>query len=123
MNLSTTLIKVNGSLLPKLKTYDVSYEDLTVDAGRNMSGDLVFTHVGTFPKITLEFAATTENEMSIIANLFKNPTFSVEYYDVISKSTKTQDFYKGGFKPSLFRKDIGLYNAFGFNIIAVKKMS
>jgi len=117
-----TLVRINSTNLPKLKSYEPNYVKLWADGGRNMAGELNATFIGNFIKITLEFAYTTRAEMTILTNLFLNSTFSVDWYDVASNSLKTQDFYAGDFKIPLFRKDTEVYAPFSVNIISFKKI-
>ena len=124
MSVSTeNLIEINSTVLPKVKKYVVQRSKLYTDAGRNLAGELKSTFIGIFPKIKLEFAPTTSTEMTLIAGLLDNPSFTVEWFDEVSGTVKTGTFYAGDFDVSLLKKTDEIYNAFSVNIISFKKMT
>lgn len=119
-----TLLTINGTPLPGLKKYRVSYSKFWRNAERNMSGDVRATFVGVFPKLELEFGGVLdENRVSQIVNLLNNAYFSVTYFDPKSKATRTAQYYAGDYAVELMDKQRGLYQPFTVNLVPVSRTS
>lgn len=119
----TDLVRINSTVLPKVRSYKVGRNKLWTDTGRSMSGELKATFVGIFPKLSIEFAPTTEEEMSTLTSLLDLPSFNVAWWDARTEGVKTGTYYAGDFEYGLFRKDIGLYDSFSVNLIPFRRMS
>ena len=117
------LAKINGTELKRIKKYEVSLPKLSTDAGRNMKGNLKVTHLGIFPKLSLEFRPMTEEQMAEIGVLLDNPSFTLEWWNPISRSYKTDTFYSGDTSFSLILKDKRIYDSFKVSIIAFNAMT
>lgn len=119
----SNLITINSTPLPKVKKFAVQYNKLWTDAGRNMQGDLRSTYVGIFPKIVLNFAHTTQDEIDTLLSLLNQPSFTVEWWDADSETAKSGTFYAGDFEIGVFNKQKELYEPFGVNLIAFNKLT
>ena len=51
------------------------------DSGRNLSGTMVASLVGIFPKIILEFGKLTKSELEVIIPILDKPYQNTTYYD------------------------------------------
>lgn len=117
------LVKLNTiDLTPYLKSYNVSRPKLSTDSGRNMAGNLVFTHLGIFPKLTLEFRPITEAEADTIITLLDNPSVTVSWWDAVTRGYKEAAFYPSDFDYSILLKDRGYYNTFKVSLVSINKM-
>ncbi len=116
-----TLIKINGITLPKVKSFKTGRNKFWKDAERNMQGELRSTLIGVFPKLEVEFSITTESEISTIVALLDNAYFTVQYFDVRSKSLKSAQYYCADYSVELFSKSRGLYAPFKVSLIPVRK--
>lgn len=117
------LVKIDNTSLPKLKAWKVGPNKLWTDAGRTMSGKLRATFVGIFPKIGLEFAHTTEDEMQVLAGLLDQSDFTVSWWDPATKSIKSGLYYAGDYEIPMFSVSRGLYAPFSVNLIPFDKKS
>jgi hypothetical protein len=114
---TSVLLKINNQVVPKLKEYSVTPEDLTVDAGRNLKGVLKATRVRTAIKLLLEFAPMTENEIQTLAGLLEPFQLTVQYYDPRSKTVKSGTFYNNTPNYGVLIKAKALYKPFSLNLI------
>lgn len=67
------------------------------DSGRSLSGEMVATLIGIFPKIILQFRKLTKAELEIIAPILDSATQNVTYYDPNKKATITITTYTGDY--------------------------
>ena len=70
--ITATLLKINGTTVPGIKSYKVGYNHLWKDADRNMSGSVRASLIGIFPK----------NGISLVSNIF----FFVSIVDSFSRA-------------------------------------
>ena len=119
----TYTIKLNNTSLPKLRAYKVGRNKLWNDAGRNMSGSLRATLTGLFPKIILEFAPTTADEMQTINGLLDQAFFTVSWWDSATKSLKSGQYYASDYETPLLNLEKELYDGFAVNLVPVDKLS
>lgn len=117
------LIKINNTDLPKLKAWKLGRNKLWADANRNMAGELNSTFIGLFPKISLEFTYTTEDEMQTLVNLLDNPFFNVSFWNPGTKTIKTGEYYAGDFDIPIFSVERGLYMPFNVNLVPKSKIT
>ena len=94
------------------------------DSGRNLSGTMVASLVGVFPKLILEFRKLTKSELEIIIPILDRPYQNTTYYDPNKKQNVTMRTYTGDYEVS--NKGIigseGLKNeSFNCSFIAVSK--
>lgn len=120
----TNLLKINSSDVTKLTEYEVEYNTLWADAGRNMAGDLRSTFIGNFPKINVTFNHLTREQATTIVNLLTtNSSFTVEWYDVASNTLKSGTFYRNDFKVPILSKKRELFKPFSVSFISFNKSS
>lgn len=102
-----------------------SYNKLwSSDSGRNLSGTMVATLVGNYPKIVLEFGSLTQQQLETIIPILDKPFQNTTYYDPYKKANVTMRTYTGDYEYS--NKGIigneGLKNGgFSCSFIAVSK--
>jgi hypothetical protein len=123
LNASTVLLKINNYEPPALKTFKVERNKLWTNAGRDMDGGLHADSLGIYPKLNLEFTYSTAAEMQAIMALLDLDSFTVAWYDQVSDTIKTGEYYAGDHSYSIFRKDIALYDPFNVNLIPYRRMS
>jgi hypothetical protein len=93
------------------------------DSGRNLSGTMVASLVGIFPKIILEFGKLTKSELEVIIPILDKPYQNTTYYDPYKKQNVTMRTYTGDYEVS--NKNIISGNtkneSFSCSFIAVSK--
>lgn len=70
------------------------------DSGRNLSGTMVASLVGVFPKLILEFRKLTKSELEIIIPILDKPYQNTTYYDPNKKANVTMRTYTGDYEVS-----------------------
>lgn len=70
------------------------------DSGRNLSGDMVATLVGVYPKIILEFRKLTKTELETVIPILDRPFQNTTYYDPNKKQNITMRTYTGDYEVS-----------------------
>lgn len=70
------------------------------DSGRNLSGTMVASLVGVFPKLVLEFRKLTKAELEIIIPILDKPYQNTTYYDPNKKQNVTMRTYTGDYEVS-----------------------
>lgn len=116
-----TVLKINNVEPAKLSGYSVSRGKLWDDAGRNLAGELKATLIGIFPKISLKFVPTTQEEMNEIIGLLEPSVLIVQWWDEKSQSVKVANFYAGDYDIGILNKSKDLYSGFNVNLIAYSK--
>lgn len=122
MAFSGKLLKINGSSVPGLRDYKVTYAKLWKDAERNMNGDVAASFIGIFPKIELAFRdGLTEDEIAKITALLVIPYFSVEFYNPKVKGASTAQYYASDFSVEVLERNRGLFKGTTVNLVPVSK--
>lgn len=104
-------------LTPYIKSYQLDYNVLVKDEGRNARGNLTLTVLNEKAKINLVLRPLTDAEMaSVLALPF---VATVEYWDSETQTQKTATMYKSTASPNFYSNvsDVGLYNDFSINLI------
>ena len=70
------------------------------DSGRNLSGTMVASLVGVFPKLILEFRKLTKSELEVIIPILDKPYQNTTYYDPYKKQNVTMRTYTGDYEVS-----------------------
>ena len=70
------------------------------DSGRNLSGTMVASLVGIFPKLILEFRKLTKSELEVIIPILDEPYQNTTYYDPNKKQNVTMRTYTGDYEVS-----------------------
>lgn len=100
------------------------YNKLWSEGGRNLKGDMTGVYLGTFPKITLQFAPLTKAEMEIITPILDSARQTVTYYDPTKKANYTMTTYTGDYEitnKGIVGKDGITNEGFSCSFIAVSK--
>ena len=70
------------------------------DSGRNLSGTMVATLVGIYPKIILEFGRLTKEQLEVVISILDKPFQNTTYYDPYKKENVTMRTYTGDYEVS-----------------------
>lgn len=70
------------------------------DSGRNLSGTMVASLVGVFPKLVLEFRKLTKSELEVVIPILDRPFQNTTYYDPNKKANVTMRTYTGDYEVS-----------------------
>lgn len=70
------------------------------DSGRNLSGTMVASLVGVFPKLVLEFRKLTKAELEVVIPILDKPYQNTTYYDPNKKQNVTMCTYTGDYEVS-----------------------
>ena len=117
-----TLLRINGQIVPNIKTYKVGNNKLWADAERNMNGDVRATFIGVFPKIELEIGGVlTSTIVANLCSLLDQSYFSVTFYDPKTRANRTAQYYASDYTVELIDKSRELYEPFTVNLIPVSK--
>lgn len=115
------IIKINQTVIPKVKKYKLGYNLLWTNAERNMTGSLNADLIGEFPKIEVEFPdGLTQAEVTQIGNLLAHPFFEVEYWDSRLGRYTIAKYYRGDYEVELMNKNKQLYFGFKVNLIPLE---
>ena len=68
------------------------------DSGRNLSGTMVATLVGIYPKIILEFGRLTKEQLEVVISILDKPFQNTTYYDPYKKENVTMRTYTGDYE-------------------------
>lgn len=123
--ITATLLKINGTTVPGIKTYKVGYNHLWKDADRNMSGSVRASLIGIFPKIEVETREVIDRSeiQAIYTALETNPYFSVTFWDPATDTTKTANYYTADWAVELESKNRGLYKGTTITLVPVDRRS
>ena len=122
-NITNNLLKIGNTNISNISEYTVQYNKLWKDADRNMNGDVRATLIGIFPKIVCK---TTVQEQSLVATLgalLNQPYFSVTFYDPITNSVKTAQYYASDYSTKLKLRQGSLIDEISFSLVPVSKRS
>ena len=122
-NISQNLLKIGNTNISNISEYEVQYNKLWKDADRNMNGDVRATLIGIFPKLVCK---TTVQERSLVAtlgNLLNQPYFSVTFYDPLTNTTKTAQYYASDYSTKLKMRQGSLIDEISFSLVPVSKRS
>lgn len=95
--MADTSIKIKGTVIPAPVSMSISLEDLDADSQRDVSTATLYRNRirSDVLKISLTYSMDDISDVSNILNLVSDSTFSVEYFDIKSKSRKTTTMYAG----------------------------
>lgn len=119
----TTLLKIDGTTITKVKSYSVERNKLWTDADRNMAGDLRATFIGLFPKINVEMGYLTGDELKALVLLLDQASFTLEWWNEGTQTLKSGTYYAGDYVTPIFDKTKELYQPFTVNLIPFSKMT
>lgn len=119
----STLLKIDGVTVPNVKEYTVERAKLWSNANRTLSGELKADFIGLFPKIKVKFSVMDSDDMAILTDMLDTAFFTLTWYDALSESLKSAQYYAGDYDTPLIDKSRELYNEFWVSLIPVAKDS
>ena len=114
-------MKINGTDITNICEYSVQYNKLWADADRNMAGEVRATLIGIFPKIVVKTTVQEINKVMTMGTLLNTPYFSVTYFDFITNTTKTANYYASDFEVKLKTRRNSLVDVVSFSLVPVSK--
>jgi hypothetical protein len=119
----STLLKIDGVTVPKVKEYNIVWSKLWGNAERTMAGELQADFIGIFSKIEVSFAPMGATNMSTVIGMLNKSFFTLTWYDPDEQSLQSAQYYASDFDTPLLRQDIEYYNEFDVSLVPVKKYS
>lgn len=121
--ITATLLKINGTTVPGIKSYKVGYNHLWKDADRNMSGSVRASLIGIFPKIEVETREVLSRAeiQAIYSALESQPYFTVQFWDPASDQVKTANYYTADWAVEIESKNRGLYKGTKITLVPVDR--
>lgn len=122
-NISQNLLKIGNTNISNISEYEVQYNKLWKDADRNMNGDVRATLIGIFPKLICKTTVQEQSLVATLGNLLNQPYFSVSFYDPLTNTVKTAQYYASDFSTKLRMRQGALIDEISFNLVPVSKRS
>lgn len=122
-DINSRLLKINGTDISNICEYTVEYNKLWKDADRNMLGEVRASLIGIFPKIKIKTTVQDLNNVMTLGSLLNAPYFTVQYYDIVSNSVKTAQYYASDYSTKLKRRKGSLIDTIQVNLVPVAKAS
>ena len=122
-NISQNLLKIGNTNISNISEYEVQYNKLWKDADRNMNGDVRATLIGIFPKLKCKTTVQEQSLVATLGNLLNQPYFSVTFYDPLTNTVKTAQYYASDFSTKLRMRQGALIDEISFNLVPVSKRS
>lgn len=122
-NISQNLLKIGNTNISNISEYEVQYNKLWKDADRNMNGDVRATLIGIFPKLICKTTVQEQSLAATLGNLLNQPYFSVTFYDPLTNTVKTAQYYASDFSTKLRMRQGALIDEISFNLVPVSKRS
>lgn len=122
-NISQNLLKIGNTNISNISEYEVQYNKLWKDADRNMNGDVRATLIGIFPKLICKTTVQEQSLVATLGNLLNQPYFSVTFYDPLTNTVKTAQYYASDFSTKLRMRQGALIDEISFNLVPVSKRS
>lgn len=105
----------------ELSEYTVEYNKLWKDADRNMDGQVRATLIGIFPKIVCKTPPLQRSNAGTLGALLNQPYFNVKFYDTITGSVITAQYYSSDYSTELLQRCGEWYNEVSFSLVPVSK--
>lgn len=120
--MASGIINTIDGVAPKVKfsKCDIDQLILEMDSHRNANGTLIRNIISTKHKIYLEVPPMRYNALKLFLAQINKTSFSINYKDLSTDTTKTGTFYCGDIKTSMYREFANgnhLMNAFSINFI------
>ena len=120
-NITAKLLTIGSVDISNISSYEVQYNKLWKDADRNMNGDVRATLIGIFPKIVVKTTVQEQSLASTLGNLLNQPYFNVSFYDVLTNTVKTAQYYASDFTTKLKLRQGALIDEMSFSLVPVSK--
>lgn len=114
------LVQINGTnLTPLIKKYQVDYNVLVKDDGRNAAGNAIINIVNRKTKLVCVFRPMNDAEMASLLNLINPFVLTVTYWDTKTQAQVSKSMYTGTPSTDFYtnKNDQGLFNDFSLNFI------
>lgn len=105
----------------ELSEYEVEYNKLWKDADRNMDGQVRATLIGIFPKLVCKTPPVRRSTAATLGNLLNQPYFNVKFFDTLTGTVLTAQYYAGDYGTELMQRCGEWYNEISFNLVPVNK--
>ena len=122
-NITSKLLTIGSTDISNISEYEVQYNKLWKDADRNMNGDVRATLIGIFPKIVCKTTVQSQSEAATLCALLNTPYFNATFYDPITNTTKTAQYYASDYKTKLKLRQGALIDEISFSLVPVSKRS
>lgn len=124
MAYSGSLLLIDNTTVPGLKSYKVKYQKVWSSTDVNMAGDFRGTLTGSNAVLTLTFGGELlENDVSALGLLLNQDFFGVTFFDPLTKTTKTAQYIGPDFDLSLMDKLRGRYDTIDVDLSPVTRYS
>lgn len=124
MPFAGTLLLIDNTTVPGLKSYEVKYSKVWADQSLNMVGDVRATLLGVKANLTLTFGGELlEDDVSALAALLIQDYFGVTFFDPKTKTTKTANYYTSDYSLKLVDKLKGRYDTIDIDLLSVSRYS
>lgn len=120
-DITSKLLKINNTDISKIASYEVQYNKLWANADRNMSGEVRATLIGIFPKIVVQTTVQEISAVMTLGTLLNTPYFTVEFFDILTNSVKTAQYYASDFNTKLKMRQGSLIDTLSFSLVPVAK--
>lgn len=120
-NINSNLLVIGSTNISNISSYEVQYNKLWKDADRNMNGDVRATLIGIFPKLVVKTTVQSQSLASTLGSLLNQPYFNVTFYDVLTNTTKTAQYYASDFTTKLKMRQGALIDEMSFSLVPVSK--
>ena len=120
--MSKILLKIGATdLTPLLKKYQVDYNVLVKDDGRNAAGNAIINIVNRKVKLNCTFRPMSDSEMHSLMALVEPFVVSVYYWDTKTETQLTKTMYINTPSTDFYSNanNSGLFNDFSLNFIEV----
>lgn len=122
MPFAGTLLLIDNQAVPGLKSYEVEYEKMWADQNINMAGEVRATLQGLRAKLVLTFGGDLrEDDVSDLATLLNQDFFGVTFFDPVSKTTKTAQYYASDYSLKLVDKLKGRYDSIDIDLLPIAR--
>lgn len=123
MNSSDFTVMINSVSFNCLTDLNIEYNKLWgEDAGRTYdTGEFFGTLIGNFPKLSVEFAPRTAQELSNLIRECKKGNVTVQWYNPELMNRVTSEFQTNNFKVSLKNALSGDYDRIPITFTAKKR--
>lgn len=120
-DINARLLKIAGTDISNICEYTVEYNKLWKDSDRNMVGDIRASLIGIFPKIVVKTTVQEVSKVMTLGSLLNGDFFSVEFYDIITNTVKTANYYASDFKTKLRRRKNSLIDEVEFSLVPLSR--
>jgi len=106
-------------LTPYIKSYQLDYNVLVKDEGRNARGNLSLSILNRKAKVNVVFRPLNEEEMALVLGVAHAFVMDIQYWDSRTEAQRTAKMYVNTASPNMYsnRNETALYNDLSLNFI------